>query len=86
MNDLIFKFIGNASPLEIAIIVLLALWIRFDLAKQINGVGKRLNQFQEESGKHSEKIESKIDSVNARIDKLNDLIIDLYKTFFKRAA
>lgn len=90
MQALFLKFIGNASPLEITLIVVLGFTFYTLLKNQMNGLGQRLDNkissLETKTEKNQEETKSEIKSINARIDKLYDLILDLYKTLSKKDA
>ena len=90
MESLFLKFVGNASPLELTLIVGIGLLFYTLLTNQINGLGARLDKkidgVDNKLDKYQTEMKSEIKSINARIDKLYDLILDLYKTLSRRDA
>ena len=82
---------------EITIIVILGLWLYISLKNQINGSSQRLdkriekldnkldNLRAEMNGKFKEQNEE-IKAMNLRVDKLYDLLLDLYRNLFNKAA
>ena len=81
MEDLFLKLFENTSIFEVGLIVTLGLIFYFKLK---NHVDEKLKEQKNETKFEFDRIYQELKTINQRIDKLYDTIIDLYRNLFKR--
>ena len=70
MENLIIEFVKQINPVQTITLVLITFYFYNRLDEKIKETNSKLDRMQSD--------------FNNRFDKMNDLIIDLYKTLFKR--
>ncbi len=83
MENLFLKLFENTSIFEVGLILLLGLIFYFRIK---NHIDIRLKEQKEENKAEFSGINQELRTINQRIDKLYDTIIDLYRNLFKKDA